>query len=386
MQTLRHIEPELRVFAGPDALAGLRREVARSGARKATIICGTSLGQDPLLKRVIESLGDMYAGTFTGVRPHTPAEVVIAAADAVARQGADALIAIGGGSAAVTARAVAIVSAEGRDITALATGADAAGHLQSPRLEAEKIPLFTIPTTPNTAYVKAGAAVLLPQEGLRAALYDPKTRSRAVFLDAAFLASAPPPLVRSAALDTLSLAVEGLLSSRGDRLAEAQLLQAIDLTLSGLVRLAETPHEAALRCDLALAGILCGRGSDHTGAGVATALGHALGILNPVDNGLLKAILLPHAIRFNAPCAREAIAALGRLTVHAPDAGLDAILAVFGGLYVRLGLPARLRDANVSRATFGPAAERAMKDWFLKGNPRPVGTIDELGSLLEAAW
>ena len=55
--------------------------------------------------------------------------------------------------------------------------------LHSPKLLAPKLPQFIVPTTPTTAMVKAGSAVFDPATGERLALFDPKTRAHAIFID-----------------------------------------------------------------------------------------------------------------------------------------------------------------------------------------------------------
>ena len=72
-------------------------------------------------------MGDRCAGVFTGVRAHSPVPSVAAAAEELKRLQADAVIAVGGGSAIVTARAASILAAENRDVRELCTTQDAKG-------------------------------------------------------------------------------------------------------------------------------------------------------------------------------------------------------------------------------------------------------------------
>ena len=53
-----------------------------------------------------------------------------------------------------------------------------------------------------------------------------------------------------------------------------------------------------------LAAQLIGEGTDYTGAGAASAMGHAIGARFAAGNGAAKAIVLPHTLRFNAPVTR----------------------------------------------------------------------------------
>jgi alcohol dehydrogenase class IV len=387
MRSFQHITPALRLISGPESLDRLGRELDRVGSRRAVIFCGGSLaGHDALLQLVRGAMGDRCAGVFAGVRAHSPLATVTAAAQELQRLGADAVVPVGGGSAIVTARAASILLAEQGSVASLSTAIDDTGRMRSPKLLAAKLPQFVVPTTPTTAIVKAGSAVFDPASGRRLALFDPKTRAHAVFLHPALLASAPRALVISAGLNTFSLAMEGLLSRATEPLADALLMHALRLVRR---HLAAADDDPTARSELALAAILCGQGTDVSGAGVGTVLGHAIGARHEVENGPVSAILLPHVLRFNAAAAPDGI---GRIAASLDLPGLDAdartmrvvdAVRAFAGT---LGVALRLRDLGLRREALADIAAHAMEDWFLRGNPRPVRDAGELLGILQDAW
>jgi len=255
-------------------------------------------------------------------------------------------------------------------------------------LLAAKLPQLVIPTTPTTASVKAGRAIFDPVAGERLALFDPKTRVHAVFVHPDLVLSAPKDVVVSAALDALTLAIEGLTSRSGDPLSDAQLMHTVRLVAAHLPNVARG-DELAPRAALMHAAILCGLGSDHTGAGMATVLGHAIGARHEVGNGTVKAIVLPHVIRFNAGAAEPGLVKIA-MSLNLPFAGgassSAAVIAVLEGLFRDLGVPRRPRDAGVPHEALPEVASLGMGDWFLRGNPRPVRDASELQQVLEQAW
>ena len=381
MQSFQHIAPPLRLFAGPDCLGRLGRELERVGSSRSLILCGASLADSPALQVVRAAMGALCAGVFPGVQAHSPRPSVDAAVDALRSAGADSVVAVGGGSSVVTARAAAILLAEPGSLETLAT-TEANGRLHSPKLMQPKLPQLVIPTTPTTACVKAGTAVFDPAAARRYTLFDPKTRAHAVFLHPDLLGSAPGRLVVDAALDTLSLAVEALLSPSGDPVADALLLHAVRLIAERLPERSELPDDD--RMALATAAVLCGRGSDHAGAGVATVLGHAIGANHAVSNGAAKAVLLPHAVRFNGPAAAAGVRKLAAVLSAGPDA--EGVAVSLRSLVERAARPTRLRDLGLQRSDLASAAVRGMDDWFLRDNPRPVAAAVDLQTLLESAW
>jgi alcohol dehydrogenase class IV len=388
MRSFKHVSPPLRLFHGPDSLISLGRELERLGARRAMIFCGSSISRNATVLDVVRSaLGDRYVGAFVGVCAHSPLPSVEAGTRELRRLHADAVVALGGGSAIVTARAASLLLAENGDAKVLSTSQDKNDELRSPKLLAPKLPQLVIPTTPTTAIVKAGSAVFDPATKERLALFDPKTRAHSVFIHPDAILTAPRELVVSASLDTLVLAIEGLISPRGDPISDALLMQAVRLLGLHLPLLA-IDQDASVRSELILAAILCGQGTDYTGAGIATALGHAISAYSEADNGVIKMIVLPHALRFNGDAARTGLTKITESSCLASptNAPLAAVADALRATASQLGISQRLRDAGVPREALSKIALNTMTDWWLRDNARPVRNALELQQVLEEAW
>lgn len=388
--SFQHATAEMKVFGGADCLQWLPRELDRAGARRALIVCGRSMAAGRGLSMVREALADRCAGVFPGVQPDSPLPVVLQAAQALSDHQADAVIALGGGSAIVTARAAVILRAEGGNAHDLCTRRGTDGRIISPRLSAPKLPQFTVATTPTTALAKAGSAILDPLNGRRLALFDPKTRARAIFIDPWMACSAPQAMVRGASLNTLTMAIEGLESLKGSALSDAALMHAIRLVIEGVPLLDDAARQAQARVDLIQAAILCGQGTDQTGVGLATAFGHLLGARMGIDNGVVNALMLPHTMRFNAPALGDRQGRVLR-ALDVPAAGprhgvSDAAIGAVGALLSRLRVPARLRDVGASREAFADIADGALDDWFVQTNPRRIESSAEILGVMQAAW
>jgi len=389
MPSFQHVAPALRIFCGPDALAALPRELDRADVGRAVLFCGASVSRDAAaLGRVRDALGGRLAAVFDGVRAHSPVPAVEAGRDALARAGADAVIAFGGGSAVVTARAAAILLAEGKPAAELCTRREPGGRLASPRLLAPKLPQWVLPTTPTTAYAKAGSAVRDPATGDRLALFDPKTRAQGIFLDPALALTAPPDLALSSGLNAFAMAVEGLQSPLDDPLAEALLAHAARMLAESLPRLRQAPRDAGPRLRLMLAALLSGQGSDYTGGGLAQAISHAAGPRSSTANGVVEALLLPHAMRWNAPVTEAGLRRVASTLVAAPPDGASLAgiaVAAVERVLAEAEVPARLRDTGLARDALPEVVGHTLNDWALTRVPRQVGH-DDLMDLLNAAW
>ena len=387
--SFQHATPAYRTFSGSKALAALPRELDRLGCRRAVIVCGPWLVALPDVLGPIESaLGPRMAGRFDGVQEHSPVPSVEAARELLEDVEADAVIAVGGGSSIVTARAATILLAEKKDARELATQRGADGKLVSPKLLAPKIPNWVIPSTPITAYAKAGSAVSDPGTGERLALYDPKTRAQGIFLDPAVALSAPVGLASTASLNAFSMAVECIEAGVDDPLADALLLHALRLLTEWMPRLRSAPDDPEPRLRLMLAALLCGQGSDYVGGGLAQALSHAAGPRSSVANGMVEALLLPSTMTYNSVVTKDRLALLADLLDPAAAKGAtaqDRAVASVREVLTDARVPQRLRDVGVAQDALVEVAEHAVDDWSITRVPRPIDR-DGLLQLLQAAW
>jgi len=321
---------------------------------------------------------------------HSPTSSVDEAARFLRESNADAVVAVGGGSVIVTARAASTVLAECRSVPEMCTYRAADGRFISPKLPEPKLPQFVLPTTPTSACVKAGSAVLDEETGRRMALFDPKTRARAIFLHPTLLQTPSVELVMSSALNTLAMSVEGLESATSDPISDALLTHSLRILTEQLPRLQEKAMAPADREKLMFAAVLCGRGTDVAGGGLASVIGHTLGQRTQVANGYVNAIVLPWTMQYNAPATSE-----GRLTLIAdalrvaPSLGHETAPSAIGRVQALLDgllIPRRLKDIGLLREELPQIAAAAMDDFFVDRNPQPVRSAADVLTVLQAAW
>jgi len=384
--SFQHLAPELRLYCGDDSLLSVSKELGRSGCQRAVVVSGPSVSQTAAMGQLRAALGPLLAGECTAVQPNSPLSAVEAVAQALEQFDADCVVAVGGGSAAVTARAASILLAEGKPASELCTRRKTDGGFDSPRLAAPKLPQFIVPSTPSTAFVKAGSAVHDGVSGQRLALFDPKTRAQALFVHPSFLETAPPQVVLGAALNTLSTAIEALESPKCDPLSEALLVQAVKL-VAGHLGCTGADVAGGLE-NLVIAGILCGRGTEQSGGGLSSVLAHAMGHRANLSNGFINAIVLPHTMRFNAPATSGSAQRIAQAFKAGADdgSGTEQAIEALEDFLAKMGIPRTLRETGLSRADLDGIAEAAMRDWFISRAPRQVSGVADLRGILDAAW
>jgi alcohol dehydrogenase class IV len=388
----------IRVHAGDNAIARLSDEADRARAKRAFVVCGQSVAnRTGLLDRVRDALGDRLAGVFDGAQTGSPVPSVERGAAMAAEAGADLIIAVGGGSAVVTARAIIILLAEGGTPRDHATKYPPGRPPASPRLMQPKIPNVLVLTTPTTAATRAGTAVIDPETGHRLELFDPKTRPTALIWDTGALLTAPPPLCVSAAASCYSGVVGALQAREGlNPLAGGDLVQALRLLQGNMPLVDSRPDDGEVRLNLSAAAFLYNRAGDSgaggSAVGVVSAMAHSLDTRYPeCDHGAAYSILTAPGMRFNRDhnvAGQARLASVMGVRQHsmgddaAAMAAADAVAQAFGAL----GMPSRLSQVGVSEEGVKLIAEDTMTDFALHRNVRPVKEVSELEKLLREIW
>ncbi|MCY3692979.1 MAG: iron-containing alcohol dehydrogenase [Chloroflexota bacterium] len=393
----RHVAYPVRVHAGDNSISNLRREVDRLGAHRPFVVCGQSVARRTnLLQRLAEALGEEPAGVFDGVQTGSPEPAVLEGTRLAREAGADLIVAVGGGSAVVTARAIIIMLAEGGSPQDHATKYPPGQPPISPRLVQPKIPNILALTTPTTAATRAGTAIIDGETGHRLEMFDPKTRPAAIIWDTEALLTAPPELCISASGSLFSGVISALQAPVLNAMATADLLAALGLLVENMPAVRKNPADGDARVNLCAASFMYNRawdtGASGSALGVVSALAHSLDTRYPeCSHGAAYSILTAPGMRFNrshnvAGQARIAdalgVRGHGAGDSEAAEAAADAV----SGFFEAVGLPGALREVGVAEDGVVAIAEEAITDFGLHRNVRPVAGAEELEMVLRAAW
>ena len=279
---------------------------------------------------------------FSGVRPHVPAETVAAAGDAA--EDADLLVALGGGSAVYTGKAVS--AATGLPVVAIPT--TYAG--------AEWTTYFGV--RDEERRVKGGGS------GARvvAAVYEPT-----LTLDL------PPAETVGTAMNALAHAAEALYGG-----PHADALEGARAIGHWLPFAAEDGHDLAARTRLLEGAVHAGTALAERGLFLAHALAQVLGGRYGLPHGAMNALCLAPALRFNQPAVPAAMVLLGEALGREHAIARVVELAQLGGFE-------RLRDFGVPGADVSSLAEYVVARAGARANPRPV-TAADAAELLRSIW
>ncbi|MEQ8664064.1 MAG: iron-containing alcohol dehydrogenase, partial [Gammaproteobacteria bacterium] len=359
--------------------AALAAELERRGATRVVFVTNTSLaGPGRLGEAVRAALGAACVAEITGIAAHSPRADVIRLAAAFAAHQADLVVALGGGSVCDAVKAATLCLAN--DVTT-AAGIDAlapGAPMQAPRL-----PWVAIPTTLSAGEFTAFAGVTDERVPRKEVLYQAGMAPPLVVLDPAMTIATPPRLWFGTGIRAVDHAVETYCSVNVTPMAEALALHALGILPRALARVRDDADDHAARLDCQLGAWLSVQGvSAGVDLGASHGIGHVLGGTAGMPHGETSCVMLPHVLRYNHPenGARQATLAAAMGDATTPLAEQVAALVA------SLGLPGRLRDADVPRDLLATIAAESMLDLWVKTNPRTLADAGAVLPLLEAAW
>ncbi|HUB75636.1 MAG TPA: maleylacetate reductase [Solirubrobacteraceae bacterium] len=262
------------VFAEGAARDRLGDEIERLGAGR--ILAIASERDRPLLDELSAPFAGRIAASFHDVRQHVPVEVARAARAAAREAGADALLALGGGSAIGTAKAVALD---------------------------QPLPIVALPTT------YAGSE-MTPIWGLTEAERKTTGRDlavlpRLVVYDPDLTRSLPPAVAVPSAMNALAHCVEALYAVGANPVCSALAVEGAGALAAGIPALADGGRTQAL-----YGAYLAGVALAGAGTSLHHRICHVLGGAYGLPHAETHTVVLPQVLAFVAPAVAPRLAPL----------------------------------------------------------------------------
>ncbi len=375
--------PLERVVFGRPAAEAVVEEVARVGATRVFIVASKSLARNtPVIRTIADALGASCVGLFDRCVQHSPRASVIAAARAVRVAKPDLILTVGGGTALDTVKVLQICLAHDVDSTEALDGLHAwvgpDGKRIVPDIKPSPVRQVAVPTTLSGAEFSNLAGVTDERIRQKHSFIGPDVGARAVILDPEVTVYTPEWLWLSTGVRGVDHAVETLCSIDAHPYCDGLALHALRLFAEALPR----PDDLAARLTCQEASWLAASSIARIDYGASHGIGHALGAFADVPHGHTSCVMLPHVMRYNEPATaakqRLIAEAMGRPGVAAADAIAELIAA--------LKQPTTLRGVGVKREQLPKIAEAAMHNIWVRNNPQPIRSPDDVIQILEAAW
>jgi len=296
-----------RIVFGPGSLAELGPLAAALGSR-ALVVTGRTPERAETAREHLASAG-VASIAFSVVGEPTVGDAR-RGAEIARSEGADLVVACGGGSAIDAGKAVAAL---------LGNGSDPLDYLEvvgrGRPIALPSAPFVAIPTTAGTgSEVTRNAVLASPEQRVKASLRSPLMLPRAAIVDPDLLLGLPPHVVAASGLDAFAQLLEPFVSVRANPLVDALCREGLARSARSLRRAFEGDRSEAVRVDLALASLFGGLALANAGLGAVHGFAAPVGGMFKAPHGATCAALLPAVLRVN-------LAALSRRRPESPALG-----------------------------------------------------------------
>ena len=358
-ETWTHTALAQQIVFGAGALGRLPNLLNVLGMRSVLLVTTAGRAASDDGQRVIRGIGRSLTSTFDRVESHVPVPLVQEALRQARRDGVDGIVSFGGGSCADLGKAVAFFTEQEQGVPAT-TFADR-----------PVLPHVAIPTTYSGAELTPVFGMTDPSTRQKQGAGGPTSAPVATIHDPDLTIDTPPRVSAETGMNALGHCVEVAWSPHRTPEAEAIALAGILRIHNALPRVYDDPIDRDARTDMLAAAVLAGRGLSNAAMGVHHGLSQMVGARSGIPHGLANALILPHAIRFNAEADPAAVRRIGA-ALGAPDDPAGAVEA----LNARLGLDRRWGDVGVAPEDLDAVAELAPGNRNVVNNPRPVSEDD----------
>ena len=370
-----------KVVFGPGRGSELAGLLPTLGTR--VLLC---TGSDPARHRHL--LGDVEPVAVARVTREPlvdDARAVLAQARAA---GADAVVAIGGGSVLDLAKAVAVL---------LGNGTDPMDHLEvvgrGLPIERPSVPYVAVPTTAGTgAEATANAVLGSPEHGRKASIRSPHMLATVALVDPLLTLGCPPAVTASSGLDALTQCLEPYVSPKANPATDAVAAEGLRRGARSLRRAHDDGDDRAAREDMALCSLFGGISLANAKLGAVHGVAGVVGGMVDAPHGAVCAALLAPVVEANVRALRERdpdspaldrYAAVARLLTGRDDATVDDAVAWLRETVAALDVPP-LGAVGLQPAQYAEVAEKSARSSSMQGNPVAL-TGDELVGVLRVA-
>lgn len=361
--------------------------LARLAARRPLVVTDPYLRDHGPVGAMVERLEatGMAVSVFAGVQPDPTTDNVSDGLALLCDHGADAVVALGGGSPIDAAKAIAVMATREGSI------ADFAGY---DRIGGGAVPLLAIPTTAGSGSEQTRATVIADtRRSEKLAIYDDALLPLVALVDHRLSMTQPRELTAHVGIDSLVHAVEAYVSRCASPVSDALALTAARKVWTNLRTAYREPGEEPARAEVMLGASLAGAAFSNSSVCLIHGMSRPIGAHFHVAHGLANALLFPVVTRFSLEAAEGRYAQIARAVGLARESASDeeahgALLEELEALIVDLEIPS-MRELGVVEgeyaAALGSMADAALASGSPDFNPRRP-TREELVDLFREAY
>ncbi|WP_024293922.1 iron-containing alcohol dehydrogenase [Lacrimispora indolis] len=353
---------------GRGCLKELKEPIRKLGCKKALVVSDGFLKKNGTVEKVTAILDAVNIGyaVYTEAKPNPTIDNVNKGLELLQKENCDFIVSVGGGSPQDCGKAIAVLAANGGQIT------DYEGINKSAR---KSLPIVAITTTAGTsAEVTINYVITDEKRHVKMIMVDSNTLAEITVNDPELMLEKPAALTAATGMDALTHAVEAVVAKGAMDVTDATALYAIKQIFEYLPGAVKDGNDIEAREQMGYACFLNGIAFSNAGLGNVHAMAHQLGGLYDLPHGVCNAMLLPVVEEENAKHVPE------RFRLIAEAAGCDTkgksdqqcvddVIRKMKELSKEVNIPESLKELGVDEPDFDLLAENAMKDACAGANP-----------------
>ena len=323
-----------RVVFGAGARHRLGEELDAVGAARVLLVASSH--EDLLAAEITAIAGARVVGRFSDVVQHVPAAKAAEAVETTRTLDIDTVVTLGGGSATGFGKAIALEC----DVTTVSIPTTYAGS-----------EMTTIWGLTDGDHKQTGK--------------DPRVKPDVVLYDPELTLSLPPHIAGPSGMNALAHSVEALYGPGANPVISAMALESIGSLHAGLPKITTDPADIEGRTDVLYGAYLAGVALATGGTALHHKSCHVLGGMFDLNHGDMNAVMLGHALAYNAPAIPEIMQRIAdAIGVAAPD-----VPGAMFDLAAAIGAPTSLEAIGMPAGGLDEAARRAVTE--AAANVRP---------------
>jgi alcohol dehydrogenase class IV len=375
MTTAEAVLPRI-MHVGGGARKRLASVLGTIGASRPLIVTDRTMVDLGYVAELIDDLALVTVGAdaFADTVPEPTAASIQAGVEMARMGGYDAIVALGGGSAIDSAKAIAILAVQGGTVS----------DLRFPRrVDEAGLPIVAIPTTAGTGSEVTRVTVITQEGG--PGQTDEKLLCMGVgfmpyaaLVDFELTLSLPPRVTADSGIDALSHAIEAFVSKKANSFSDAQALAALREIGPNLRAAFGDGSDRSAREAMMIGATLAGMAFSNASVALVHGMSRPIGAAFHVPHGMSNAMLLPAVTEFGIAAAPQRYAACARAMGVAADADSDerasaALLEELRSINADLRMPTPIEfgiDAGTFRLASPAMAQQALASGSPQNNPR----------------
>lgn len=322
--------------------------------RRAVVVTFPEARALGLVARLEGLLGASLVGVIDNVQPNPDVAQLSGLYNHFWEQAdaCDAIVAVGGGSAIDTAKALMVGTKSGRFDSLI--GLLAAGMAFTPE---QVKPLIAVPTTAGTgSEVTPWATIWDAANQKKYSLHLDQTWPEAAIVDAELMLSVPLGTTVSTGLDALSHALESVWNVNANPVSDTFAVSAAKDIFDTLPRLVRNPGDIVLRDRMALAALKAGLAFSNTKTALAHSISYEMTLRHGLPHGIACSFTLPLVLEKAWACCPDRDRTLQELFGPSLPAAQQRLREFLRGL----GVKTEFADYGVSDDEAGDMIARAL--------------------------